>query len=127
MRSALTIVALATSLLLASGALADNAIPKTKLGRLFNEGCRVAKSPVQGCLFANVTGPGRPGPLARGSKQGKACGWNILALFAWGDLRIQTAMRNGGITQISSVDSSAFELLPGFYGVSRYCTVVSGE
>jgi hypothetical protein len=36
-------------------------------------------------------------------------------------------MKNGGLSKISSVDSKSFELLPGIYGVSRYCTVVSGE
>jgi hypothetical protein len=36
-------------------------------------------------------------------------------------------MNNAGITEISSVDSDTFELIPGFYGFSRYCTVVSGR
>jgi len=98
------------------------------IGNLFNTGCEVTATPARGCLItANVKGPGAPGALARGSKEGQACGYNILSLFAWGDVRIATAMKNGGITQISSADSKSFELVPGFYGFARYCTVVSGE
>ena len=85
-----------------------------------------------GCLMTHMKGPGAPGELARGSKEGKACAWNFLALFASGDVRIATAMRDGGITQISFIDYQVFELLPiasayilPIYG--RYCTVVTGE
>lgn len=95
--------------------------------RLFNTGCKVAKSPAHGCFFTNVRGPIAPGPLGQGTKEGKACGYNILALFTWGDVRITTAMKNGGITEISSIDHDTFELIPGIYGYSRYCTVVTGE
>jgi len=108
--------------------LAPPATAQVGLLDLFNTGCRVTNSPVQGCLVAaNVKGPGAPGELARGSKKGQACGFNILALFSWGDVRIATAMKNGGISEISAVDSKSFELVPGFYGFSRYCTVVSGD
>jgi hypothetical protein len=95
---------------------------------IFNTGCETVATPAWGCfLTLNVKGPGAPGELGQGSKEGQACGYNVLALFSWGDVRIATAMKNGGITQISSVDSKAFQLVPGFYGFSRYCTVVSGE
>ena len=93
----------------------------------FNTGCIITASHSHGCFMTNVKGPGSSGALARGSKEGKACGYNILALFSWGDVRITTAMENGGISEISSVDYKAFELVPGFYGFSRFCTVVSGE
>ena len=95
---------------------------------LFNTGCETVATPAWSCfLTVNVRGPGAPGEIARGSREGKACGYNILALFSCGDVRIATAMKNGGITQISSVDSESFQLVPAFYGFSRYCTVVSGE
>ena len=84
-------------------------------------------SVVHGCLLTSAKGPIAPGGPIIGNKEGRACGWNILSLFAWGDLHITTAMKNAGITQISSVDSHAFELVPGFYGINRYCTVVSGR
>ena len=94
---------------------------------LFNTGCIVTGSHSHGCLMTNVKGPGGSGSLAKGSKSGKACGYNILALFSWGDVRITTAMTNGGISEVSSIDYDAFELIPGFYGFSRFCTVVNGE
>jgi hypothetical protein len=124
MRILLGALSLAVLLAAPSAALAGD----VGIADIFNTGCRVTASPVQGCFMAaNVRGPGFPGELARGSRVGQACGWNLLALFTWGDVRISTAMRNGGLSKISSVDSKSFELLPGFYGVSRYCTVVSGE
>ena len=109
------------------GVPAGTASADVPIFRLFNTGCRITASPAHGCFLTSVKGPGFPGPLARGSKEGRACGWNLLALISVGDVRIQTAMRNGGISDVSSVDSYSFELIPGFYGFSRYCTVVSGE
>ena len=97
------------------------------IGNLFNTGCIVTASNAHGCFLTTARGPGAPGELARGSKEGKACGWNLLALISVGDVRITTAMEQGGISKISSVDHYAFELIPGFYGFSRYCTIVSGE
>ena len=95
---------------------------------LLNTGCESVQTPAMGCILtANVRGPGFPGELAQGSKEGQACAYNVLWLFAWGDVRIATAMKNGGITEISSVDSKSFQLLPILYGFGRYCTVVSGE
>jgi hypothetical protein len=95
---------------------------------LLNTGCESVATPAIGCLLsANVKGPVAPGDLARGSREGQACGYNVLWLFSWGDVRITTAMKNGGITEISSVDSKSFQLLPILYGFGRYCTVVSGE
>jgi hypothetical protein len=94
----------------------------------FNTGCTVGRSVIHGCLLSTARGPIAPGgSTAPATKEGRACGWNILMLFAWGDLRITTAMEMAGITQVSSVDSYAFELIPGFYGINRYCTIVSGS
>lgn len=98
-----------------------------QLGRLFNTGCRITASHSHGCFLTSAKGPGRSGSLPRGSKEGKACGYNVLALFSWGDLRITTAMKQAGIQEISAVDYTAFELVPGFYGFSKFCTVVRGE
>ena len=114
----LAVVALPSSQAFAVGGL---------LGQLFNIGCTITHSPVHGCAFTNARGPIAAGELGQGNKEGEACGYNILALFTWGDVRISTAMKNGGITEISSVDSDVFELVPGFYGFSKYCTVVSGN
>ncbi len=123
-RALIVLVAVAVSL---GASLPSAAGTTTTLIRLFNTGCKVTGAHSHGCLVSNVRGPGAPGPLARGSKTGEACGYNILALFTWGDLRITTAAEQAGITEISSIDHRAFELVPGFYGFSKYCTVVTGE
>ena len=93
----------------------------------FNLGCALTDSPIHGCAFTGAKGPVAPGELGRGSKTGEACGWSFLALFARGDMRITTAMKNGGITKISSIDKRVVEVVPGFYIFGRYCTVVTGE
>ncbi len=92
-----------------------------------NFGCQVAWGPAHGCFLSDLKGPVAPGLHSRGTKTGKACGWNLLALFSVGDVRISTAMRDGGITKVSAVDNEIFELIPFFYGFSTYCTVVHGE
>ena len=93
--------------------------------------CGLVKSRTQGCLFQNTTNPGTPFSNAvKPMKTGQACAFNILQIVALGDVRASTAARNAGITKVASVESEAFEVLPGFgvykiYG--RYCTVVKGE
>jgi hypothetical protein len=90
--------------------------------------CNIGKATTHGCLLtANVRSPGAPGPEASGSRTGEACAWNLLRLVAMGDVRVETAKANGGITKVSSIDSKTFELIP-YWGVfTRYCTVVSGN
>jgi hypothetical protein len=95
-------------------------------------GCAMVASHTSGCLLTNVQGPGETLSGAGAQKEGRACAINVLRMVAVGDMRIETAMRDGGITKISTVDYEAFELLPirlnffpGLYG--RYCTVVRGE
>jgi len=124
MRRAAAVVA---ALVLVAGPASVASATKPSLLQLFNQGCRVTAAQAHGCFLGSLKGPGQPGELARGSREGRACGWNLLALFSVGDVRVSTAMRNGGISNISSIDYYAFELVPGFYGFSRYCTVVSGE
>ncbi len=96
------------------------------------EPCSMVSSHNHGCVVTRMKGPGFPGELARGSKVGKACAWNLLYLFAAGDVRIATAMSDGGISKVSSVDYEVFELLPVTSAYvaplfARYCTVVTGE
>jgi hypothetical protein len=96
--------------------------------QLFNLGCHVGQSSINGCAITSARSPLAHGDTPGvGTREGRACGWNILTLFAWGDLRITTAMENGAITEVTSVDTYAFELIPGFYGINHYCTVVSGN
>ena len=97
------------------------------IGNFINFGCQGVHSHINGCFVTSIQGPGEPGDIPRGQKVGKACGWNLLALISVGDVRIETAMKNGGITQVSSVDYEAFQLVPFFYGYGRFCTVVHGN
>ncbi len=58
------------------------------------------------------------------SKRGEACGTNILMIMAQGDHSIDAAKRNGGITQVTSVDADIYSIGP-FY--SKVCTIVRGN
>ncbi len=58
------------------------------------------------------------------SKRGEACGENILGVVATGDHSIDAAKRNGGITQVTSVDKDISSIL-GLY--AKVCTVVRGN
>jgi hypothetical protein len=123
--------------------LAALALPALLAGQAWAQGpCELARGHAHGCLWTSIKGPGSPGPHApeydeyartgASPKVGKACGWNLLHLVAVGDVRIATAMRDGGITKISSVDYQTNELLTGLSAVlqplfARYCTVVTGE
>lgn len=58
-----------------------------------------------------------------GDKQGEACMQSILGLAAFGDSSVSTAAKNGGVTQVGSVDESTFRVL-FFY--TKTCTIVTG-
>lgn len=57
-------------------------------------------------------------------KEGKTCTYSILSLVAFGDASVASAKADGGISKVSTVDNSAFNVL-GLYG--RYCTIVKGS
>ncbi len=60
--------------------------------------------------------------LTESTKTGKACAWSVI--FAhFGDATIETARKNGKITQINSVDNS----FNGALGVYKGCTIVLGN
>jgi hypothetical protein len=61
---------------------------------------------------------------ADASKEGKACMESYIGLIARGDASVETAMENGGITEVASVDYTVDNVL-GIYG--KYCTVVRGD
>ena len=46
------------------------------------EPCSMVSSHNHGCVVTRMKGPGFPGELARGSKVGKACAWNLLYLYS---------------------------------------------
>jgi hypothetical protein len=59
-----------------------------------------------------------------GTKSGEACAMSILGILALGDGSIESAKKDGGITQVASVDHTVFSIL-GIYG--NVCTKVTGQ
>jgi hypothetical protein len=97
----------------------------------------VACAPLAGCLRAPVMPPAglvvtaysAPLDYAQerspvSTKQGEASTFAVLGLLALGDASIQTAARQGGLTEIHGADYRYFSIL-GIY--QRYTTVVHGE
>jgi hypothetical protein len=76
-----------------------------------------------GLIYMNVKGPLGPAGGTATPKVGKSCARVVLALFAWGDASIETAKRNGGITEVTTLDHTSFNLL----GFGSFCTVVHGS
>ena len=91
---------------------------------LLSAGCMGEASPVVGKLYADVQYGMFATTAVDASKRGEACAKSILTLFAFGDATVSTAKANGGITQVSAVEHSSFNVL-GIY--SRWCTIVKGN
>ena len=93
---------------------------------LILSGCAY-NSPVPGLVFTGTTFPS--GDKVRldsetAGKQGKSSCRSFLALVAYGDCSIKSAMKDGGITKIHHVDSSSMNVLYFFF---KYDTIVYGE
>jgi hypothetical protein len=58
-----------------------------------------------------------------GRKRGQSCTMNIMGLFTSGDASLSAAMKNGGITVVSSVDRY-YQSILGIYG--KMCVIVTG-
>lgn len=58
------------------------------------------------------------------TKTGKSCQHTVLGLVAFGDSSIESAKRNGNLTNISTVDRSFFGIL-GLY--SNSCLILQGN
>lgn len=87
-------------------------------------GCAIAgPGIVNGGLFSSYT-LGSAGTQARGEKSGEACAMSILGIVGVGDASIDDAARNGGITNVATVDHKAFSIL-GIY--ANVCTIVTGN
>ncbi len=83
--------------------------------------------PVPGYIFTSTTFPSGDKVRLDGEtagKQGKSTCRSILALIAYGDCSIKSAMRDGRITKIHHVDSKSTHLL---FLMFRYDTIVYGE
>lgn len=80
-------------------------------------------SPV-GTLYTDVKLPTAATSSASVSKEGTATCTSILSLVATGDCSIEAAVKNGGISQIQSVDFKINNIL-GIIGT--YTTIVKGR
>ena len=59
-----------------------------------------------------------------GRKRGEACTQNILGLFTFGDGSLSAAMKNGGVTAVSSADRHYHSVM-GVWG--KVCLIVTGN
>ncbi|MCE9599470.1 MAG: TRL-like family protein [Spirochaetia bacterium] len=57
--------------------------------------------------------------------EGTACSHAVLSLVAFGDSSIYTAMQNGNIKKVGSVEQDHSMIISGIY--NRRCTIVRGE
>ena len=87
-------------------------------------GCAMAASPVGNGVYTHVNGPVASGPATSAAKSGRACAANYVGMVALGDASIDAAKKQGGISNIASVDHDTFTIL-GVY--ARFCTVVRGS
>lgn len=86
-------------------------------------GAFVGPGAVTGGLYSGYTLGAGVGP-GTGAKTGEACVVSILGVVALGDGSIEAAKKEGGITQVASVDHAVFSVL-GVYG--NVCTRVTGQ
>lgn len=77
-----------------------------------------------GFYLQTGNGLSRNNDVESATKTGKACSYSILSLVAFGDAKISDAKLDAGITNVSAVDNTAFNVL-GIYG--KYCTIVKGN
>ncbi len=96
---------------------------------VFLGGCMIVDAPIRGVMGTRVIW----GDIATGEassatspnvKEGKACAESILGLIARGDASVRAAKEDGQISEVSSVDHSARNLL-GIVG--EWCTIVRGR
>ena len=58
-----------------------------------------------------------------GKKEGRACAKNILGLYLSGDMSVEAAKKNGGITKVASVNKE----IKSYAIYAEVCTVVIGR
>lgn len=88
-------------------------------------GCAHSVMPVSGMLYGNVSAPLMVTSVSeKPTRVGRASARSILGLIASGDASIQTAARNGGITEIHHVDYESQNL---FGVMSEFTVVVYGN
>ena len=87
-------------------------------------GCAMSASPISGSIYTDSKWDGQVNPGTPGDKIGTACQEAVLGFTMEGDAGISAAMRDGGITKISYVDHSSYNVL---YVYAKYCTIVHGS
>lgn len=87
----------------------------------------VAAFLLTGCLYSNVKTflDTDLNKTVLGQKEGKASAYSVLWLFAWGDMSVAAAARNGGITTVNHMDAEMFQILFGLY--TKQSVVVYGD
>lgn len=58
-----------------------------------------------------------------GKREGRACAENFFGIFLKGDMSIEAAKRNGGITKVASVNKE----IRSYIVYAEVCTVVTGR
>ncbi len=80
-----------------------------------------------GCLYSGVTTPLDTdlNQTVLGHKVGKSSLHCVLWLFAWGDMSVAAAARQGGITTLNHMDMQTHMILFGLY--TRQSIIVYGD
>lgn len=94
-------------------------------------GCTAPWHPPIGLFYTEASGI-NPSTLVEasdgvraGSKSGTACATGYMGLFSTGDMSLETAKKNAGITRVDTLDYQTTTILLGLYAVN--CTVVTGN
>ena len=87
-------------------------------------GCMIVQTPAMGIIFTEVKYGDFATTSTAATKEGKACASSILGWVATGDASVTAAKAAGGITNVSTIDHTAKNIL-GIIG--EWCTVVKGS
>ena len=90
----------------------------------FFTGCGAIGGAYSGALYTDVKAPGTATSSTGASKEGSATCHNVLGLVAIGDCSVDTAAKEGNISQIKSVDNKVWSIL-GIYSTAT--TIVKGN
>lgn len=79
-----------------------------------------------GAFYTKVSSPVAffPNESSEPLRYGQACSSSVLGLYAAGDTTIETAIENGSISEVVSIEEHFKHVLLGAY--AQYCTVVGG-
>ena len=80
-----------------------------------------------GCLYSHFKTPLDTdiNKTVLGQKVGESSLYSVLWLFAWGDMSVAAAAKNGGITTLHHMDAETFQILFGLY--TRQSIIVYGD